>query len=143
MFAGFLHPLIQLMYGVEWAQPAIVAEALAQACVHRNMLKEFLLSAERASLNEKGKMAPILDLFDEARLDPVLSKAAHSEDGNKISDGILKRGPEEAIRISAKVHVDAEDLDERTVEMFQAAVYSAATAAIHPTKEPTFDFFLM
>ncbi|KAM6521731.1 hypothetical protein FALCPG4_011437 [Fusarium falciforme] len=34
LHAGVVHPLIQLMYGLEWKQPAIVAEALAQTCVH-------------------------------------------------------------------------------------------------------------
>lgn len=32
-FTGFLHPLIHLGFGVEFDQPAIVAEALAQAAV--------------------------------------------------------------------------------------------------------------
>ncbi|RSL50221.1 hypothetical protein CEP53_008880 [Fusarium sp. AF-6] len=34
LHAGIVHPLIQLMYGLEWEQPAIVAQALAQTCVY-------------------------------------------------------------------------------------------------------------
>ncbi|VUC34976.1 unnamed protein product [Clonostachys rosea] len=29
LYSGFLHPMIQLMFGLEWEQPAIIAEALA------------------------------------------------------------------------------------------------------------------
>lgn len=47
LFAGFLHPLIQLLFGMEWRQPAIVAEALAQTCVHQPSFNEILMSAER------------------------------------------------------------------------------------------------
>lgn len=35
-FTGFLHPIIHLGFGVEFQQPAIIAEALAQAAVHTN-----------------------------------------------------------------------------------------------------------
>lgn len=143
MFAGFLHPIIQLMYGVEWEQPAIVAEALAEASVHKNRLQDFLVAAEKASLDVKGKMPPILDLMHEVAADPVLSKAAHWEDDNKIYDGVLARAADEAIRLCSKVRVNAEELEERTAEMFQMALYAAACAAIHPPKEPKFDFILM
>ena len=36
MFAGLLHPIIHLGFGVEFEQPIIMAEALAQAPVHDN-----------------------------------------------------------------------------------------------------------
>ena len=35
---GFLHPIIHLGFGVEFKQPAIIAEALAQAAVHDNWI---------------------------------------------------------------------------------------------------------
>jgi hypothetical protein len=37
LFGGFLHPIIHLGFGVEFRQPAIIAEALAQAAVHDNI----------------------------------------------------------------------------------------------------------
>ncbi|POR37682.1 Putative nucleosome assembly protein C36B7.08c, partial [Tolypocladium paradoxum] len=49
LYAGFLHPMIQLMYGVEWEQPAVVAEGLAQAAVHDGRLGEFLAKVDRAA----------------------------------------------------------------------------------------------
>lgn len=38
LHAGFLHPMIHLGFGVEFQQPAIIAEALAQAAVHDNWI---------------------------------------------------------------------------------------------------------
>ncbi len=38
LHAGFLHPMIHLGFGVEFKQPAIIAEALAQAAVHENWI---------------------------------------------------------------------------------------------------------
>ena len=35
---GFLHPIIHLGFGVEFKQPAIIAEALAEAAVHDNWI---------------------------------------------------------------------------------------------------------
>ncbi|KAG7118497.1 Oxidoreductase ptaJ like protein [Verticillium longisporum] len=61
LFAGFLHPLIQLMYGIEWEQPAIVAEGLAQAAVHKNQLGPFLKETEEGAA---GEMPSIQELHE-------------------------------------------------------------------------------
>lgn len=39
LYAGFLHPMIHLGFGIEFQQPAIIAEALAQAAVHDNWIR--------------------------------------------------------------------------------------------------------
>ncbi|KAK3370199.1 hypothetical protein B0H63DRAFT_454404 [Podospora didyma] len=149
LFAGFLHPLIQLMYGMEWKQPAIVAEALAQTAVHGNDLKGFLLESERlaaaaAEEDQKSeKMPAIVELLEAIGKDENLAKAARMEDGNKIRDGVLVRAREDMIRVASRVRVRPDELDERTAEMFDACVYMAAAAAVHPSKVPKFDFFLM
>ncbi|KAK1538483.1 HypA protein [Colletotrichum paranaense] len=144
MFAGFLHPIIQLMYGVEWEQPAIVAEGLAQAAVHKNQLKDFFDETEkRAKTDASGSMPLISELVEEIRRDQKLAHAAEMKDANKIFDGILKRAPEEMLRIASKVKVRPEELDERTAEMFHNAFYVAGGAALRPGKEPKWDFFLI
>ncbi|OLN81370.1 Oxidoreductase AflY 3 [Colletotrichum chlorophyti] len=143
MFAGFLHPIIQLMYGVEWEQPAIVAEALAQAAVHENRLKGFFDKAERRAESAQTPMPPIADLFGEIRGNQKLVDAVRMEDANKIFDGILVRAPEEMLDVVSKVKVRPQELDERTAEMFHTAVYVAAGAALHSGKEPRWDFFLI
>ncbi|KAL2025086.1 hypothetical protein VTK56DRAFT_88 [Thermocarpiscus australiensis] len=153
LFAGVLHPLIQLMYGVEWGQEAIVAEALAQAAVHgREGVDRYLLGAERLAATaaaERGGEAEervgILELVREVRSNEKLAGAARMEDANKIRDGVLPRAGEEMIRLAAKVRVRPEEVEERTAEMFHAALFVAAAAALvqHPRKVPKFDFFLM
>lgn len=145
MFAGFLHPIIQLMFGVEWSQPAIVAEALAQAAVHKNNLKEFLEEAEsRARESPSGEKAPsIAELYERIGTDDKLRKAPRMSDANKIHDGILVRAPEEMFEIVKHVRVREDEVDEKTAEMFEMAVWMAAGAALRPGKMAKWDFFLM
>jgi hypothetical protein len=150
LFSGILHPLIQLMYGIEWGQPAIVAQGLAQAAIHKHQgLDDVLYRMEKAAATEedKAKGAPvsILSLLQEVAQSPQLSSAAHWEDPNKMRDGVLARALDEMVAVAAKVSVPAteDDLAARTAEMAEACVYVAASAALHPTKHPKFDFFLM
>jgi hypothetical protein len=124
MFGGFLHPLIHLGFGVEFQQPAIVAEALAQAAVHDNWIGKFFRGCEERAKKTgtgDGKGKTLVQILEEIRKDKKLSEAAHWEDGNKIRDGILKRAPEEMI-IHATQYIVAEDrLEEQTAEMINAA----------------------
>lgn len=149
LYAGILHPLIQLMYGMEWAQPAVVAEALAQACVHRPDHGDLLLRAERDADERycagggRGRMPSIVSLLEEARRDPAVSRAVRAEDDDKIRGGLLKRAPEEMARILSKVKVRPDELEERTVEMFDATLYLAASATFHANKVNKFDFYFM
>ena len=152
LYSGFLHPLIQLMYGLEWKQPAIVAEGLAQAAVHGDDIgPSYLLPAEEAAKSRKqGEMGKILDLLERGvRQNEKLAKAAQMKDGNKIRDGILKRAREEAVELASKVNLKRteEELKERTREMYDAAVFMASAAALvkreKKKKGPRFDFFLM
>jgi hypothetical protein len=46
MFDGILHPLIHLGFGVEFEQPAIIAEALALAAVHDDWDAARLIESE-------------------------------------------------------------------------------------------------
>ena len=149
LYAAFLHPLIQLMYGMEWNQPAIVAEALAQTCVHDTTLKEYMLETERLSKEQQqqqqqqqGPMPPIVSLFEEIKQNEKLATAAHSSDKKKV-DGLLSRARDEMIALAARVRVSPDEVEEKTVEMYNACVYMASSAAIHPTKIPRYDFFLM
>ncbi|KAI1423769.1 HypA protein [Xylaria sp. FL1777] len=143
MFSSFLHPIIQLMYGIEWQQPAIVAMGLAQAAVHQDDTQGFLLAAEAAARSSSSPMSEIVNLFKDVAADKKLSTAARPSDQSKIRDGVLGRAFDEFIRVAARVKVRPEELDERTVEMYNTVVYEVAGAALRPGKEPRFDFFLM
>ncbi|KAH8805934.1 hypothetical protein F5884DRAFT_823493 [Xylogone sp. PMI_703] len=143
MFAGFLHPIIHLGFGIEFQQPAIVAEALAQACVHDDWIKNALLPAEQAAKSQsKPSNKTLLQLLEEIAADKKLSTSAHWEDGNKIRDGVLKRAPEEMIKYASQWTVPEAELEKKTVEMIDTAIYFTSTAQ-HPPKQVKFDFYFM
>jgi hypothetical protein len=127
--------LIHLGFGIEFKQPAIIAEALAQACVHVNWTGKFLLATEKAA---KSHSAPsnktIPELLDEIRADKKLSTAADWDDNNKIRDGIIVRAPDEMIKYATQWTVTPENLEQKTVEMINSAIYFTATAQ-HPPKQ--------
>ncbi|KAI9778526.1 MAG: hypothetical protein M1839_008057 [Geoglossum umbratile] len=116
-YLGFLHPIIHLGFGVEFKQPAIIAQALAQAAVHDNWLEPFFHDAEKAA---KPSTKTLVELLDEIRADRKLSTAAHWEDGNKIRDGILKRAPEEMMGYAIQWSAGPEELENKTAEMISA-----------------------
>ncbi|KAI0123057.1 HypA protein [Xylariales sp. AK1849] len=143
MYDSILHPLIQLMYGVEWQQPAIVAMAMAQACVHGDALRKFLLAAEDRAKSAPTPMPRIARWLEEAASDEKLRNSSRFEDGNKIQDGVFARAWDQALQYAGQVNVKPEELDERTAEMYNTAIYEASCAAVHPGKVPKYDFFLM
>jgi len=134
-WTGFLHPLIHLGFGIEFDQPAIIAEALAQAAVHENWLGSLLHNAEKAakgheSANGSGKT--IVQLLKEIKADEKLSTAAHWEDDNKVRDGIIARAPDEMIKYISQYKVREEDLEEKTAEMINAVCKDPCS--VHLTK---------
>jgi hypothetical protein len=141
MYAGFLHPIIHLGFGVEFKQPAIIAEALAEAVAHDNWISRFLLPAEKAAKETKAKKS-LVQLLDEIHADKKLSTAAQWKDGNKICDGIIARAGQEMINYAAQYTVSEDELEEKTAEMINTSVYFTA-AAQHPPKEIKFDFYFM
>ncbi|CAG9999857.1 unnamed protein product [Clonostachys byssicola] len=146
LYSGFLHPMIQLMFGLEWEQPAIIAEALAQAAVHNDRLGEAMNKAEAAA-NQRNQplRVPFASLFENIRSaeSRKLVHSAHWDDPNRVYDGVLARAPQEAIDLMARIKVREEELEERAVEMLHTAAYVAAAAAWHPPHIPKFDFFLI
>lgn len=145
MYAGFLHPMIQLMFGVEWEQPAIVAEALAQAAVHENRLGEFLTKTDELAKEKNPAYKPLVTFFEDLSKpeNQKLATSADIKDPNKIYDGIMKRAPQEALEYVSQIQVKEDELEERTAEMFHNAAYVAAASAWHPPHVPKWDFFLM
>ncbi|KAM0255218.1 hypothetical protein ACHAQJ_005982 [Trichoderma viride] len=118
LFAGFLHPLIQLMYGIEWQQPAIIAEGLAQAAVHENRAGGFLTKVEQAAASSQSLSPSLPELFESVRqYSEKLATSARFEDSNKIYDGVFVRAPDEALKFLKQVKVKEDELDERLAEM--------------------------
>ncbi|RBR15124.1 uncharacterized protein FIESC28_07440 [Fusarium coffeatum] len=145
LFAGILHPLIQLLYGMEWEQPMIIAAALAQTAVHRDDYHEFLSSAAKKAegADAPPKMKTIPGLYEDVVKDETLVKSSHWEDSNRVFDGVLTRAKEEMINLAARVRVEESELDERTAEMVHNSAFVASGAAFHPPYHPRFDFILM
>lgn len=133
------------MYGIEWQQPAIIAEGLAQAAVHENRAGGFLTRAEQAATaSASARTPPLPELFESVRLfSDKLATSARFDDKNKIYDGIFVRAPDEALEFVKQVKVNEDELDERLAEMVHSCAYVAAAAAFHPPNNPKFDFFLM
>ncbi|KEZ39645.1 hypothetical protein SAPIO_CDS9579 [Scedosporium apiospermum] len=143
MFAGLLHPLIQLLYGIEWAQPALLASALAQAGIHKNQLGPFLTQAEKdAARPDIEPMGTILDLFKDAGENEALKRHVTSPDNNNTYQ-LVTEGIDDAAPFAARVRVKEEELEERTAEAFQAGLVVAGAATVHLPHEPRFDFFLI
>lgn len=131
------------MYGMEWDQPAIVAMALAQACVHSDDLRKFLVTADAEAQSASTPMPRIADMLEAAARNETLKASPRLSDGNKIRDGVLARAWDEAIHAASQVKIQPEELPERTAEMFNTAIYEATAAALRPGKDPKYEFFLM
>ena len=113
--------MIHLGFGIEFKQPAIIAEALAQAAVHDAWLTAYFKGTEAAArANSQSTSKSLVQLIDEVRADRKLSTAAHWEDRNKIRDGILVRAPEEMIKYGSQWIVPVNQLEEKTAEKTNA-----------------------
>lgn len=143
MFAGFLHPIIHLGFGVEFEQPAIIAEALAQGATHSNWIAKFFYQTEEAAAKNRSKPSKsMVELLDEIHNDKEIYDAPRFKDGNKIRDGILARAGERMIGYASQYHIKPSELEEKTAEMINAATYftGGAQRKRHAVK---FDFFFM
>ncbi|KAJ9616784.1 hypothetical protein H2200_000503 [Cladophialophora chaetospira] len=130
-FAGYYHPFIHLGYGLEYDQPALVAEGLAQACIHSSYLDEFFTATAEAS--QSTKPDTLVNLLHAVHGDEKLRNAVKWEDGQKVRDGILARAKDEMIAYAARWQVPLPP---------PPAVYFTACAQ-NPPKVVKFDFFYM
>jgi hypothetical protein len=139
--SGFLHPIIHLGLGIEFKQPAIIVEALAQAATHDAWIGDFLLPAE-----EKAKTATqsksLVQLIHEARQSEKLRSSPDWDDANKVRDGVLVRAPDEMLELASQWKVKPEELEQKTAEMIGASIYFTGTAQ-RPSKKIKFDFYYM
>jgi hypothetical protein len=144
LYAGVLHPIIHLGFGIEFDQPAIIAEALAQAACHDVWIADYFLPAEEAAnkVTDLDSLPSIVQLLDEMRADKELFDAPRWADGNKIRDGIMKRAGDCMLSYAARVRVKPEALAEKTAEMTNAAAYYTAGAQ-RSDKAIKYDFFFI
>ncbi|KAK3360973.1 hypothetical protein B0T24DRAFT_539940 [Lasiosphaeria ovina] len=164
VYMGYVHGLIHIGLAVEFRQPRLLAEGLAQAAVHHDgWYTEYLTTAEAAAKEAKESPLPLSTLVDMARQDPKISTASswtfqtqtrrHSGrwamDKEVARDGILANAKPQLVRLAARWRVASPDkegddayLERKTAELMNTAVYIVA-AAQNPPYECTFDFFLL
>ncbi|KAB8203765.1 hypothetical protein BDV34DRAFT_236260 [Aspergillus parasiticus] len=146
LFSGFLHPLINLGFALEFQQPFLAAECLASTCMHPPYPAEFLTATEQhVECNGRPRSLPILSIVEGMRLDPVVATAVGPEDGNnRIADALLKRALKELIPHLSYFQVEPteHDLARKTAEILQASAYICG-AAQHPRKVEALDFVML
>jgi len=100
MFAGLVHPIIHLGFGIEFQQPAIIAQAFAQVSVHEDYLGEaFFIPAEETAggLGLRGDKT-LVEIIDQMRTDQKVKAGAHHGDTDRFVDGLLKRARTETVQ---------------------------------------------
>lgn len=123
LFGGLLHPIIHLGFAIEFNQPTIIAEALAQTAIHEDWIgPRFLHPAEKVAggVGKPGKKT-MLELLEASRADSKLANSVHWQDGNKLRDGVLKRAPDEMIDLAAQFTVSEEQIPEKFAELVDVA----------------------
>lgn len=117
--SGLIHPLIHLGFGLEFNQPAIVAQALAQAAVHNDWMgREYFFPAERLAggIGKRGQKS-MLELLNEIRADKKLANSTKWTDGNKILEGPLNRAGDEMLKYASQYTVSEDQIQERIADM--------------------------
>ncbi|KAI1159632.1 hypothetical protein F5B18DRAFT_576922 [Nemania serpens] len=146
MYEGAYHPVIHLGLGVEFEQPGIVAEALAQAAAHDDSnIKTFFAAAEAQAeiAYPTAKPKPMIDLIHMVRENNVVRDAPRWTDfGNKMRDGVVGRALDDISSIASQFRIREEELERRTGEMISTCAFFAG-AAQHEGRKRKIDFFYM
>ena len=150
MVEGAYHSIIHIGFGVEFDQPAIVAEALALAASQlRKDIEDVLFAAEKkaaAAGASAGKPKPLIELVHDVRASERIRTApVWSDLGDKMKAGVVGRAGDEMARVAAEFRIevdDGNDLSRRTAEMISVCAYLCG--ASHQQGRPRkIDFFLM
>lgn len=147
--AGYVHGLIHIGLALEFRQPLLLAEGLAQAAVHHDMwYVEYLTEAEALAAQALEPPLPLADLIDMERADPKISTASSLEfhtqtrkhsgrwamDKELARDGVLPNAKPELLRLAARWRVNPDDdLERATAELINAAGMFEAPPARPPT----------
>jgi hypothetical protein len=148
MYEGMYHSLIHLGLGIEFAQPGIIAEALAQAASHEDGHINRLLFGVEAAITADAAVPPqpksLLQLVSEVRAHPsIWADLRFGDRWNRMRDSIMDDAVvEELTPIAAQFRITPEALARRTAEMISTAAYLAG-ASQRSGRKRKIDFFLM
>nr|UIK22903.1 oxidoreductase PtaJ-like protein [Trichoderma rhododendri] len=142
-FEGLYHPLIHLAFGVEFDQPSIVAEGLAQAASHHPGLiwTPFFRRSEELARSTSVQPKPLIELYQAVRANNKIRSAARLQDGPFRGQGMVQRASDELVPIAAQFQVTPETLERATAEVLSCSAFTAA--AQKPGKIPKVDFFYL
>ncbi|PQE27712.1 hypothetical protein CJF31_00009935 [Rutstroemia sp. NJR-2017a BVV2] len=143
--ARFLHPIIHFGFDVEFNQPAIIAEGLAQGAIHKPEISHVFDAIARYEKSNTLNMSTdrlLVDLIREIEQDDKIGNAACWGNGSHIIDDPLANAPEEPWCIAAQYRVSPVQLEEKTAEMINVCAYFTAAAQL-PSKEHKLDFFFI
>lgn len=147
MYEAAFHSFIHLGLGVEFEQPTIVAEALAQAATENNSNVDIFLREAEEQARKAGpppaEPRSLVELYDEVFDNDKIHHAARWEDYQwKLRDGVLGRAGKEMTALAAQFRVEPATMERRTAEAISCAAYVAG-AAQRPGKARRIDFFFM
>ncbi|KAI3318561.1 hypothetical protein HD806DRAFT_511983 [Xylariaceae sp. AK1471] len=144
LYEGLYHPIIHLGFGIEFKQPSIVAEGLAQTASHDPMfIDQFFQRSEQLVHSSTVAAKPLVELYHEVRTSDKLRTASRIEHGAfRIRDSVLPTAMDEIVGIAARFQVSPDEIERATAEMISCAAYCAG-AAQRAGKQRKIDFFLM
>ena len=136
MGAGYVHGLIHIGIGLEFKQPLVLAEGLAQSAVHHDMwYHEYLQAAEAKAIKAEEPALPLSALIDMERQNSKIRSSstvqfhrqtrAHSGrwamDEEIARDGFLKNAKAELVTLAARFRGSPPGLKEATAEVINTA----------------------
>ena len=142
LYEGLYHPLIHVGFGIEFDQPSIVAEGLAQAASHdQSGVDVFFQRTEQSAQSDSVQPKPLVELYTIIRTNDQTRFAARLQDGPLRFDGVLQRAMDELVTVAAQLQVSPDELERGTAEMISCAALTAA--AQKAGKACKIDFFYM
>jgi len=107
-----VHPLIHLGCGLEFGQPAIIAEALALVAVHTSPLSGFPPEAEKAAaMIGKPTRKSLAQILEDIRTDDRISAVLSWTEGNKFQNGPVQKANKAMVEHASQWNMDTDDLD--------------------------------
>lgn len=145
LYEGLYHPVIHLGLGIEFHQPTIIAEGLAQAASHDSMgFEGFLVCSETKALKTAISSKPLVQLLHDVRMNDVIRSAPFGfEDGvHRVRDGVFGKAGQEIVSIAAQFRVKPDEVELRLAEIINLSGYTAGCAQ-RPGKARKIDFFYL
>ncbi|KAH8821288.1 hypothetical protein F5884DRAFT_82511 [Xylogone sp. PMI_703] len=157
IYMGYVHGIIHINLALEFKQAKMLAEGLAQACVHHDWwYTEYLQAAEAKAAKWEEPALPLSACINLCREDDALRNCSSVDyhlqarpvsgefamDAEPARDGVLAKAKDQILRIAARYRVNPHDLDRATAELQNTAVYLTAGAQ-RPPYICVFDFGLL